>query len=110
MTSRNIGRRERSEIGLRLTKQAFMRARLLDFGSRAFFWGETGLVRFGGKRKVAVVVFADALEPGLKAVHVDVDDGRGEEREHLADDEAADDGDAERAAELGADAGAEGER
>ena len=55
-------------------------------------------------------VLADALEPRLEAVHVDVDDGRGEEREHLADDEATDDGDAEGAAKLGADAGAESER
>ena len=51
-----------------------------------------------------------ALNPGLQAIHVDVDDGRGEEREHLAEDEAADDGDAQRTAQLGANAGAERER
>jgi hypothetical protein len=67
-----------------------------------------GLVGFGRDGGVGVVVFADALEPGLEAVHIDVDDGRGEEREHLADDEAADDGDAEGATKLGADAGAQG--
>ncbi len=40
----------------------------------------------------------------------EVDDRRREEREHLADDQAADDRDAERVAELGAHAGAEHER
>jgi hypothetical protein len=46
----------------------------------------------------------------LKAIHVDVNNGRGEEREHLAEDEAADDGDAQRAAQLRPDAGPECER
>src|SRR5215831_13691140 len=47
---------------------------------------------------------------GAAAVHRQVDDGGREEREHLGDDEAADDGEAEWAAELGAHAAAERER
>ena len=47
-------------------------------------------------------VLAGALEPSLQAVHVNVDDRRGEESEHLADDEAADDSDAQGAPEFGA--------
>src|ERR1700682_4221269 len=50
---------------------------------------------------------APTLNPGLQAIHIDVDDRRCEESEHLAEDEAADDGDAERAAQLGANPGAE---
>ena len=45
--------------------------------------------------------------PEAEAVEIEIDDRRGEEREHLADDQAADDGDAERAAQFGAGAGAE---
>lgn len=52
-------------------------------------------------------VFALALKPCLQAIHVDVNDWRGEESEHLADDEAANNGDAQRAAKFGADAGAQ---
>ena len=47
-----------------------------------------------------MAVLANALEPGLQAVHVDVNDRRGEKGEHLAHDEASDDGDAQRAAKL----------
>ncbi len=43
----------------------------------------------------------------LQAVEVQIDDRGGVERQHLADDQAADDGDAERAAQFGAGAGAE---
>src|SRR5277367_1522369 len=67
------------------------------------------LVRLGGQRSMRVAVFAKALKPGLQAVHIDVNDRRGEEREHLADDKAADDGDTERLAEFRADAPAERE-
>src|SRR5882724_6127465 len=47
---------------------------------------------------------------GLQAVEVEIDDGRGEERKELAEDEAADDGDAQGAAKFGANALAESER
>ena len=53
--------------------------------------------------------WARAVNPGLQAVHVEIDDGSGEEREHLADDEATDDGDAEWLAKFGAGAAADGE-
>ena len=43
-------------------------------------------------------------------VEGEVDHRRGEQRQHLADDQAADDGDAERMAQLGAGAGAEHQR
>ena len=52
----------------------------------------------------------DAAQPGLEAIHVDVDDGRGEQSKQLAENEATDDGDAEGAAKLGAHAGAERQR
>src|ERR1700730_9858369 len=52
---------------------------------------------------------ARTLNPGLQAVEVEVHDRRGEQREHLAEDEATDNGDAERPAELGARARAEGQ-
>ena len=55
-------------------------------------------------------VSARALEPGLQTIHVDVDDGRGEKRKKLTENEAADDGDAQRTAKLGANAGAERQR
>ena len=55
-------------------------------------------------------LFVAGDEGEADAVEDEVDDRRGEERQHLGDDEAADDGDAERTAELGAGAGAEGER
>ena len=44
---------------------------------------------------------------GLEAVKVEVDDGSGEKSEKLAEDETAYDGDAEGAAEFGADTMAE---
>src|SRR5260221_6113832 len=47
---------------------------------------------------------------GLQAVEVEIDDGRGEERKELAEDEAADDGDAKGATKFGANALAESER
>lgn len=55
-------------------------------------------------------MLANALQPGLQAIHVDVNDWRGEESKHLADDEAPDDGDAKRTAEFRANAIAESER
>ena len=52
-------------------------------------------------------IFAE--EALAQAIEHEVDDRRGVEREDLADDEAAENGEAEGAAELGADAGAKGE-
>ena len=45
-----------------------------------------------------------------QAVEIKVDDRRGEQREHLADDQAADNGDAERLAQFGAGSGTEHQR
>src|SRR6185437_824956 len=53
---------------------------------------------------------AEARPAGADAIEVEVDHGGGEEREHLTDDEAADDGDAKRAAEFGTGAVAQRER
>src|SRR5438477_424760 len=53
---------------------------------------------------------AGAREPQPEAVEIEVDDGRRVERQQLAHEEAADDRDAERPAELRADARAERER
>src|ERR1700750_425692 len=53
---------------------------------------------------------AAAREVTAQAIHVEVDDGRRVEREHLRDQEAAHDGDAERPPELGAHAAPERER
>jgi len=50
-----------------------------------------------------------ALDAGLEAVEVEVDDGSREEGEGLAEDQAADDRDAEGAAHFGAGAGSEGQ-
>ena len=49
-------------------------------------------------RRLAAGARAD--EPRLQALHRQVDDGRGVEREQLAQEQAADDGDAERIAQL----------
>ena len=49
-----------------------------------------------------------ATQEGLQAVHVDVDDRGGEQCEHLAENQATDDGDAERPANLRAYARAKG--
>ena len=43
-------------------------------------------------------------------IEEEIDDRRGEEGQHLAHDQAADDGDAQRMAQLGADAGAQHQR
>src|SRR5580704_3406816 len=51
-----------------------------------------------------------ACEAVGEVVEENVNDGRGVESENLANQESADHGDAEGAAEFGADAGAEGER
>src|SRR5260221_7623232 len=65
----------------------------------------------GGERETMVVAgSATATEPELEAVEVEIDDRGGEERQELAHDEAADDGDTERTAEFGARAVAERER
>src|SRR5882724_13690813 len=69
------------------------------------------LVGMGGERETMVVAGgAAATEPKLEAVEVEVDDWCGEERQKLAHDEAADDGDTERATKFGAGAVAERER
>ena len=47
------------------------------------------LVRLHSGRDGQEPVFALALKPCLQAIHVDVNDWRGEESEHLADDEVA---------------------
>ena len=54
--------------------------------------------------------FVAGDEGEADAVEDEVDDRSGEQRQHLGDDEAADDGDAEGTAVLGAGTGAEGER
>ena len=51
-----------------------------------------------------------ARETGGDTVKEDVDDGRGVEGKDLADEQATDHGDAQRAAQFRADAGAEGQR
>ena len=43
-----------------------------------------------------------SAEGEAHSVHIEIDDGRGVEGEHLAEDQAADDGDAEGFAEFGA--------
>ena len=65
----------------------------------------------GGQREtVGVVRRAAATEPDLKTIHVEINDGSGEERQELAENEATDDGDAEWPAKFGAYAMANGER
>src|SRR5258707_7012486 len=65
----------------------------------------------GGERETMVVAgSATATEPELEAVEVEIDDRSGEERQELAHDEAADDGDTERATKFGAGAVAERKR
>ena len=68
------------------------------------------LVRVRGSLNGRCGGLEDAAQPGLEAIHVDVDDGRGEQGKQLAENEAANDGDAEGAAKLGANAGTERER
>src|SRR5882724_10965113 len=69
------------------------------------------LVGVGGHGEtVCVVRSAAAADPDLKAVHVEINDGRSEERQELAEDEATDDGNAEWPAKFGADAMANSER
>lgn len=59
--------------------------------------------RVGHRRSVAFAAVGEAVE-------VEVDDRGGEEGEHLAEDEAADDGVAKRLAEFGAVAVTQGQR
>lgn len=51
-----------------------------------------------------------AAEERLELIHVNVDHGSGEEREHLAQNQAAYDGNAQRPAEFGTSAHADGQR
>ena len=51
-----------------------------------------------------------ALQAFLEAIEIEIDDRGGEEGKQLAENQAANDGDAERAAEFGADAGTHGKR
>src|SRR5258708_11576341 len=55
-------------------------------------------------------VGAHTPNPRLQAIHVDVNDRRGEERKHLAENEAADDGGGKRGGQLGANSRAKRER
>jgi hypothetical protein len=72
-------------------------------------WMNTfGLIRGSGLGDL-LRDWAGAANPGLQAVHIEIDDGSGEESEHLADDQSSDDGDAERLAKFGAGAAADGE-
>jgi len=50
------------------------------------------------------------LRPAAKPLEIEINDRRGKKRQHLADDQASDDGDSKRAAQLGARARAEGQR
>ena len=52
----------------------------------------------------------DAAQPAPRRSKAEIDHRRREQRQHLADEQAADDGDAERMAQLGAGAGAEHQR
>src|SRR5438477_12599610 len=61
--------------------------------------GELGLCRFG-----------PAAEPGLQALHLQINDRRRVERQQLAQQQAADDGNAERVAQFRAGAGFERQR
>src|SRR6266436_5731862 len=53
---------------------------------------------------------ATSLQPGLNAIHINVNDRRGEECEHLAEDQSADDGDTQGTAQLRANASAKSKR
>src|SRR4029077_8479153 len=66
-------------------------------------------IRLGDGRSFRFV-FSFAREPLRETIEENVDDGRGVEREHLAQQEATDHGYAKRAAEFGAVARAESER
>src|SRR4051794_25184793 len=102
-------------------KKAIAPARMMPIVSRVVATGRRmkGVEKFmaraswrGGLVAVALVGLAReiarqaAAEPGKRKV----DHRGGEERQHLADDEPADDGDAERVAQLRAGAGAEHQR
>ena len=62
------------------------------------------------RRAHPALLARQAGDADLQAVKEEVDDRRGEERQGLGDDEPADDGDAERAAELRAGPSTESER
>src|SRR5258707_8190699 len=62
------------------------------------------------ERSGGAALCAASLQPGLNAVHVNVNDGRGEEGEHLAEYQSANDGDTKRTAQLRANASAKGKR
>src|SRR5579864_6365138 len=83
-----VGKGERENaMPVALRCQSAMRRRGLVGGGD--FWGDD-----------VEGVHLSAADPGAKAVHIKVDHGGGVEREHLADDKAADDGDAQGAAQL----------
>src|SRR5258708_28106013 len=78
-------------------------------GMRAGLEGRLRRIRYGGG-DLAGRAAAPAGEPMREAVEIEVDDRRGVEGEPLRHEQAADNGDAERAAQLGAGALADGER
>src|SRR5260370_18475297 len=66
-----------------------------------------GMRRSGRCGRAAVT---RALDPRLDAIHIDEHHRRGEQREHLAQDQSTDDSDAQRTPQLGADTAAHRER
>jgi len=61
------------------------------------------LVGVGGNWVSGAAREGGVANAGLKTIEIEVNDGSGEEGQELADDQAADDGDTEGAAEFGAD-------
>src|SRR5712672_2241791 len=64
------------------------------------------LVGVSRERSGSGATMAMALRPSLNAIHVNVNDRRRKEGEHLAQDESADNGDTQRTAKFRADTGA----
>src|SRR5260370_3339931 len=67
-------------------------------------------IRVSRERSGSGAARALSLQPGLNAIHVNVNDGSGEERKHLAEDQSANEGDAKGKRELRTQASAEGQR
>jgi len=64
----------------------------LYFNVNEYKWYEM-LIGVSRERSGSGAARAMALQPSLDTIHVDVNDWRGEESEHLAKDKAADNGD-----------------
>src|SRR5689334_21320263 len=83
-------------------------------------WADPGAARFAKRHAHALnraggewrgcENFTLAGSAAAQAIEVEVHDWGRKQREHLAEDQPADDGDAERAAQLRADAAAQGQR